>query len=83
MFQDVETGRELYIDPTSARTEYLRKFRAHAAEIERACADLGVELAQITTDRALELVLFDLLKARARRGRAPGRKLGPGRGAVR
>ena len=45
MFHDVESGRELYIDPDAARAEYLRRFAAHAAEIERACVDLGIEFA--------------------------------------
>jgi uncharacterized protein (DUF58 family) len=85
MFLDVESGRELYIDPAAARAEYLRRFRAHADEIERACVDLGVEYELITTDRPLELVLFDLLKLRMRRGRRPGRRTapGPGRGGAR
>jgi uncharacterized protein (DUF58 family) len=83
MFLDVESGRELYIDPSQAKAEYLRRFAAHAAEIERSCVDLGIEYQTITTDRPLELVLFDLLKARMRRGRRPGRR-GPSRpGGVR
>jgi uncharacterized protein (DUF58 family) len=83
MFQDVESGRELYIDPTAARGEYLRRFQAHAASIDRSCVDLGIEYQPITTDRPLELVLFDLLKARMKRGRRPGRKLASGRGGAR
>ena len=83
MFHDVESGREIYIDPTAARAEYLRRFAAHAASIERSCVDLGIEYEPITTDRPLELVLFDLLKARMRRGRRPGRQLAPGRGGAR
>jgi len=39
MFHDVESGREIYIDPTAARPEYLSRFSAHAAEIERFVAD--------------------------------------------
>jgi uncharacterized protein (DUF58 family) len=74
MFHDVESGRELYIDPGAARAEYLRRFTAHASAIERACVDLGIEYSLIRTDRPLELVLFDLLKARMRRGRRPGRR---------
>lgn len=74
MFRDVESGRALYVDPDAARAEYLRRFGAHAKEIERACADLGIELLTMTTDRPLELVLFDLLRARMRRGRLPGRR---------
>ena len=65
MFLDAESGRELYIDPEGARAEYLRKFNDHALGIERACVDLGVEYSSMTTDRPLELVLFDLLKARS------------------
>ncbi len=80
MFLDVESGRELYIDPVQAKADYLRRFASHAAEIERTCVDLGIEYEQVATDRPLELVLFDLLKARMRRGRAPGRRSGPGAG---
>ena len=83
MFHDVESGRELYVDPEAAREEYLSKFAAHAAEVERACVDLDIEYKSITTDRPMELVLFDLLKARMRRGRRPGRHSAPGRGGAR
>jgi len=74
MFLDVESGRELYIDPAQAQADYLRRFATHAAEIERACVDLGIEYELVTTDRPLELVLFDPLRARMRRGRRPGRR---------
>jgi uncharacterized protein (DUF58 family) len=74
MFHDVESGQELYIDPSEAKEAYLRRFAAHAGEIERFCVDLGIEFETIATDRPLELVLFDLLKARMRRGRRPGRR---------
>jgi uncharacterized protein (DUF58 family) len=83
MFHDVESGREIYIDPAAARDDYLRRFAAHAASIERSCVDLGIEYQPITTDRPLELVLFDLLKARMRRGRRAGRKVASGRGGAR
>lgn len=74
MFRDVESGRELYVDPEQARADYLRRFNAHAGEVQRACLDLGIEFETITTDRPLELVLFDLLRARMRRVRRPGRR---------
>src|SRR5262249_51922612 len=74
MFHDVESGREVYIDPNQAKSEYLRRFAVHAAEIERSCVDLGIEYLSIATDKPLELVLFDLLKARMRRGRRPGHR---------
>jgi uncharacterized protein (DUF58 family) len=80
MFLDVESGRELYVDPDQARAEYLRRFRAHAAEAERACVDLGIEFVTVTTDQPLELVLFDLLRARMRRSRRPGHRAATRRG---
>jgi uncharacterized protein (DUF58 family) len=83
MFHDVESGREIYIDPGTARQDYLRRFAVHAAQIERSCVELGIEYVPITTDRPLELVLFDLLKARMRRGRRPGRRVAPARGGAR
>jgi uncharacterized protein (DUF58 family) len=76
MFHDVESGRELYIDPGAARAGYLARFAAHAAEIERACTDLAIEFQAITTDSPLELMLFDLLKARLRRASRPDRRSG-------
>jgi uncharacterized protein (DUF58 family) len=82
MFRDVETGKELYIDPSAARASYLDRFAAHAAEIERVCTDLGFVFQPITTDAPLELVLFDVLKARMRRG-GPIRRAAPGKGAAR
>jgi uncharacterized protein (DUF58 family) len=69
MFHDVESGRDLYIDPQVARAEYQRRFRDHEAELKRGCVDLGIDFAQFTIDRPLELALFDLLQARLRRGR--------------
>jgi len=74
MFLDQESGRQLYVDPSAARAGYLQKFQAHADQLAAACADLGVEHSTMTTDRPLELVLFDLVRARARRSMAVGRR---------
>jgi uncharacterized protein (DUF58 family) len=82
-FHDVESGREMYIEPSAAKQGYLERFASHAAEIERSCVDLGIEFAPITTEQPLELVLFDLLKARMRRGRRPGRRSASGQGGGR
>jgi uncharacterized protein (DUF58 family) len=73
MFLDAETGRELFIEPRIAAEEYRTRFTAHANAIRQACVGVGADFEQITTDRPLELVLFDLLRARGRRGRNPGR----------
>jgi uncharacterized protein (DUF58 family) len=82
MFQDVESQRELYVDPQAAREEYLRRFGVHAEELRKLCENQGIELVTMTTDRALELVLFDLLRMRMSRSRRPARRAS-GRGGGR
>jgi len=69
LFYDVESARELYIDPALARREYLRQFTAHTAGIEAICRKLGVAYHRLMTDQALELAMFDFLRARDRRGK--------------
>jgi uncharacterized protein (DUF58 family) len=78
LFRDVESGRELYIDPVAARKEYLRKFTAHNAGIESVCRKLGAAYYRLTTDRPLELALFDFLRGRMQRGKAVRRNVRSG-----
>ncbi|QDU29179.1 VWA domain containing CoxE-like protein [Anatilimnocola aggregata] len=79
MFLDVETGRELYIDPEQARQQYQAKFTAHAAALKEICQRLGIDLYDLPTNKPLELALFDLLHARMRRGRLIARHRGGAR----
>ncbi len=83
MFHDVETGRVIYIDPAAAREEYLRRFSAHGEQLKLACNDLGIDFDQMTIERPMELVLFDLVSARMRRGRRTLRRGGLRREAAR
>lgn len=78
IFSDLESGREIYVDPASVRASYLQRFAVHHADIRRACANLGIDYYDLTTDRPLELAIFDLLHARLRRGRKVYRRRGPG-----
>ncbi len=73
MFHDVESGRELYIDPTSARETYQKRFQAHQAELQQVCDRLGIVLYDLRTDEPVERSLFDLLSARMRTGRTTRR----------
>lgn len=68
-FVDLESGRDLYIDPSEARETYRKNFSRHATEIARACSDLGIDSYQLLTSQPLELALFDLLQSRLRGGR--------------
>ncbi len=69
LFRDIESGQEIYIDPVAAKKDYLRKFTAHNAGIESVCRKLGAVYHRLTTDRPLELALFDFLRARMQRGK--------------
>jgi len=64
MFQDVESGRVLFIDPGAARKEYLGKLEVHRAGLRATCQKLGVSWQALATNRPLELVLFDFLQER-------------------
>jgi uncharacterized protein (DUF58 family) len=69
MFEDVESGKTVFIDPIAARKEYLRKLEAHCAALRATCQHLGIACHQLATDRPLELALFDFLRERTKRGR--------------
>ena len=61
LFHDLESGRELYVDPQAARQQYLERFAAHSAAVSQACSQLGIDEFRLPTDRPLELALFDFL----------------------
>jgi uncharacterized protein (DUF58 family) len=73
LFQDVESGRDLHIDPAVVRADYLARIGAHFTTIETACAKLGIDYRRWTIDMPLEEVLFDFLRVRGERGRGARR----------
>lgn len=77
MFEDMESGRSLYIDPASARAEYTKKFVEHGSALKKLCGRLGIAWHQLGTDRPLELVLFDFLRERMQRRRVRARGIRP------
>ena len=81
MFRDVESDRMMYVDPEAVRGDYLRRFAEHAEQLSKACRELGVDYSEFTTSEPLELLLYDLLQARARRGRDVLRRA-PSRGGA-
>jgi uncharacterized protein (DUF58 family) len=70
VFEDLETGRTLMIDPGAARKDYLRRLEDHCATVRRVCQRLGHGWSRLVTNQALELALFDFLRARMQRGKA-------------
>jgi uncharacterized protein (DUF58 family) len=73
-FEDMETGRDLFLEPALARDEYQRRLTAHLAAVKGICQRLGITHGQLSCARPLELALFDFLKARADRGKLVRRK---------
>ena len=69
LFHDLESGRDLYIEPSAVRKEYLKKLEAHNTRAKAICEKLGIACSRFATDRALELALFDFLRARTDRGK--------------
>ena len=64
LFQDVETGKEIYVDPKQAREGYMKRLEDHLEQVAAICRSNGIGLVSLTTDQPLELQLFDFLKAR-------------------
>ncbi len=74
LFVDMESGRRMYVDPREIRDQYLRRFAEHSQMLHEICGGLGIDLTEFTTDRPLELALYDFIQARLRRGRTIARK---------
>ena len=79
LFEDIESGKTLYIEPAAARKAYLPKIAAHNAAVRRTCEKLGVSYLQLTTDQPLETVLLNFVQERQRRGRPGTVSRNPGR----
>lgn len=80
VFEDLESGREMYVDPDAIRERYLARFEEHSQSIRTACNNLGVDYYELPTSSPLELTLFDFLHARSRRGRQVQRRGSGGAG---
>ncbi len=65
MFQDLETGEEIYIDPEVAREDYLKRLQAHLAGIRHTCEQLGIQVMQLSTHQPLDQALADFIRLRS------------------
>ena len=66
MFEDMESGKRLFVDPVSVRKNYLDKFQQHSQQLSELCNQQGVDLQVMQTDRPLDEALLDYVKNRSR-----------------
>lgn len=65
MFKDLETGRQLYIDPESAGRDYRKRFEEHEQKIISACSGLGVNYLPTTTQVPFNQLMYELVQRRS------------------
>ena len=67
-FRDLESEREMFIDPQTTQVVYQRRFGEHQQQLRKICMRLGIDLVQMLTDDRLENALFELLAIQTRSG---------------
>jgi uncharacterized protein (DUF58 family) len=73
-FEDVESGKLVYLDPAVTRSEYQWRLQEHTDGVQSLCRKFGFTFRRLVTDQPLELALFDFLKSRQRRGKFARRR---------
>jgi len=71
-FEALETSNKLLVNPNAIKRDYLARMDAFLTKCRGTLASAGVDYHHVTTDRALERTLLDVVAARSR--------LGPSRG---
>ncbi|MGC9940622.1 MAG: DUF58 domain-containing protein [Verrucomicrobiota bacterium] len=67
LFRDVESQKEIYLDPAVVRSEYQHRLEAHSEGVEGICRKLGFAFHRIVTSRPMDLALLEFLRGRNRR----------------
>ncbi len=78
LFQDVESERDIYIDPAAARKSYQHRLDEHLARTRSICQSRGVDYHLFATDRPFDLALLDFLQHRMRLRKQVRRTASPG-----
>lgn len=73
MIRDIETGRELFVDPGTVAATYKKRFDLHQKQWQEMAAQLGLGWSSLRTDESIELALLDLLQRQQRAGGGPAR----------
>jgi len=67
LFQDIESGRNMYVEPSVVQKVYERKLNKHLSVVKTTCRDLGIDYHLFATDRPYDLALLEFLQDRMRR----------------
>ncbi len=75
LFQDLESLRDVYVDPAALRSEYQSRLAGHCREAEGICQKLGAAYHRVVTNQPLELALVEFLRGRSRRNKLVRRRV--------
>lgn len=73
MVVDVETKKEIYLDPEEARNKYREQFERHDAQVQSICDSLGVQNFRLITDQPLDAALLHIVDTQTRLGKTAAR----------
>lgn len=66
LFEDIESGRDLYIDPATAQKHYRHMLGEHLNLARSVCGRLGIDYHLFATDRPYDAALLEFLQHRMR-----------------
>lgn len=74
LFRDLEGEDRLYVEPKTARANYLEQLEKHQAALANACTRSGVARYVLQTNQPLQTSLYALLQSRTRKWRGGTRR---------
>lgn len=78
MIQDMETGREIYVDPAAASAEYQKRFETHEEQLIDICHRRGARMMTLAIDQPLDMALLELISNTRTLSAKDSRERGPG-----
>lgn len=64
LFEDLESGKQLFVNPSIIREEYQEKIQTHNQQLAAICEKLGIHYQLMTTDQPLSQALGEFLRVR-------------------
>lgn len=82
LYEDIESGRDLYVDPVVARKNYQRMLGEHLDSAKSICGRLGIDYHLFAADRPYDAALMEFLQHRMRIRKQVRRIRRPGGGRM-